>query len=152
MPTNDPPGSMKVIEFGEDLRIPEQELKFTASRSSGPGGQNVNKVSTRVTLSFDISGTKALTEEQKQRICTRLANRVNKEGVLKIVCQRHRSQAKNRKAVLARFGELLTTALREETPRVKTRVSSAAKQRRLEDKVRRSHVKELRSKSVSIDE
>ena len=145
-------GSERMIRIGDGISIPEGELRFTAARSSGPGGQNVNKVSTRVTLLFDLFGSSALTEEMKQKICERFPTRVNKEGVLRVVCQRHRSQAKNRKGAIARFVELIEAALEEKTPRVKTRVSRSVKRRRLEEKSQRSRLKELRSKPISVDE
>jgi ribosome-associated protein len=141
-----------MIKFGEARSIPEKEIRFTASRSGGPGGQNVNKVSTRVTLFFDIIGTSALSEEEKLKIRERLPTRVSKEGILRVVCRRHRSQAKNRKAAVNRLVELLETALDEKAPRVKAKVSDSMKRRRLEEKARRSRMKQLRSKPVSIDD
>jgi len=145
-------GSERMIPIGDGISIPEGELRFTAARSSGPGGQNVNKVSTRVTLLFDLFGSSALTEEMKEKIFERFPTRVNKEGVLRVVCQRHRSQAKNRKGAIARFVELIEAALEEKAPRFKTRVSRSAKRRRLEEKAQRSRLKELRSKPISVDE
>jgi len=141
-----------LIKIAETILIPEKELIFTASRSGGPGGQNVNKVSTRVTLRFDLSGTSALSEKERAKIRSRLPTRVNKEGILRVVCQKHRSQSQNRKVVLDRFVELLEGALEEKPPRVKTRVSGSEKRRRLEEKTRRSRVKQLRSRRVSFDE
>jgi ribosome-associated protein len=143
------PGRDEVIRVGEKIRIPETELRFTASRSSGPGGQNVNKVNTRVTLFFDINQTSALAEEEKLKVREFLATRVNKQGVLRVVCQRHRSQAKNRKGAIVRFAELLEDALREKAPRVKTRISASAKRRRLEEKTRRSRRTQDTSRCIS---
>src|SRR5262245_26618746 len=96
------------------LAIPEHEVTFTASRSSGPGGQNVNKVSSRVTLTFDVSASTALSQEQKRRIVVRLATRINKEGILRIVSQKTRSQELNRSDALDRFSDLLRNALTEQ--------------------------------------
>ena len=140
------------LEINDQISIPEKELRFVATRSSGPGGQNVNKVSTRVTLLFDIESSRALSEELKQRIRERLPTRVNKKGVLRVICQRHRTQAKNRKGAIARFIELIRFALEESSPRKKTKVSNTVKQRRREAKIRRSRVKQLRSKPVSMDD
>jgi ribosome-associated protein len=152
MLSKNPPGSEKMIQIGEEISIPERELRFTAGRSSGPGGQNVNKVSTRVTLSFDLLGSSALSEEMKMRIRERLPTRVNKKGVLRVVCQRHRSQAENRKGALARFIELIENALEEQESRIKTTIPAFVKQRRREEKLRRSRIKRLRSSKVSMDE
>ena len=130
---------------GETLvRIAEEELDFTYSRSSGPGGQNVNRVETRVTLLFDVHGSECLSESQKHRIAGRLATRINREGILRVVSQRHRTREANRRAAVERFEELLTEALKRQRPRRKTRVPRAAKRRRLEGKRRRGELKQLR--------
>src|SRR5438552_11209095 len=122
--------------------IPEDELGFDASRSGGPGGQNVNKVSTRVTLTFDVTASAALSEDQKRTIMQKLAGRINKEGVLRVISQRTRSQELNRADVTERFSELLREALTPQRKRVKTRVSRAAHARRVEEKKKRSVVKQ----------
>lgn len=124
--------------------IDPAELWFTFQRSSGPGGQNVNKVETRVTLHFDLAATTSLTDEQKQRIGRRLATRINRDGIMRVVASRHRTQSANRRAAVERFTELLADALQPAKTRRKTRVSTAAKQRRLEEKRRRSQLKRLR--------
>jgi ribosome-associated protein len=126
--------------------IAEHELRFTYSRSSGPGGQNVNRVETRVTLLFDLDASPSLSAEQKRRVRTRLATRINKDGVLRIVSQRYRTREGNRRAALERFEELLTEACRPERPRRKTRATKAAKRRRLESKRKRGAIKRLRGK------
>jgi ribosome-associated protein len=135
-----------MVEIKDEIEIPESELTFTASRSGGPGGQNVNKVSTRVTLAFHVAGSSALTEEQKRRISQKLASRINKEGILQIVSQRTRSQEMNRVDALERFSELLRHALTPQRPRVKTRIPKAAKARRVDEKKKRTLVKQGRSK------
>jgi len=135
-----------MIHIMDGLLIPEIEIRLAASRSSGPGGQNVNKVSSKVTLSFDVRESSALSPEQKQKIMGRLATRINKEGILQVVSQRTRSQELNREDVLERFSELLRRALTPRTPRVKTRVPAAEQQRRLDNKRKRGITKQTRSK------
>ena len=85
-----------MLPVDDQLVLPERELSYRSSRSSGPGGQNVNKVETRVTLLFDISGSAVLDETQKELVRQRLATRINKKGVLRVVSQRHRTQNANR--------------------------------------------------------
>jgi len=136
-----------VIRINDNLSIPDNEISFVASRSGGPGGQNVNKVSSRVTLSFDVGLSTALTDAEKAQILRSLANRVNKEGILQIVSQRTRSQDMNRMDALERFGDLLRRALAPKRPRIKTRVPAAAKRVRLEQKKKRTAIKRTRSKT-----
>src|SRR5213079_1940233 len=113
-----------MIEVMPGVSIPEDELHFDASRSGGPGGQNVNKVSTRVTLTFDVLHSSALPSEQRRRILARLRTRINKDGLLRVVSQRTRSQELNREDVTARFAELSAAALTKQRPRMKTKVPS----------------------------
>jgi len=126
------------------VSIPTEEFSFTFARSSGPGGQNVNKVNTRVTLHFDVAATPSLTARQKAVIRSKLATRVSRDGVLRVVASRHRTQKANRRATIERFQELLAEALRAPKPRKKTKVPAAVKRKRLEDKARRARTKELR--------
>ena len=128
------------------LEIPEGELEFVASRSGGPGGQNVNKVSSKVTLRFDVGRSSALSVEQRTRIQRKLAGRINKEGVLQVNSQRTRSQDLNRADVIERFAELLRAALREEKARVGTKATRASKEERLKEKRKRTTVKQARVK------
>ncbi len=127
------------------ISIPEDELHFTASRSGGPGGQNVNKVSSRVTLTFHVQASASLSDGQKRRIFQKLATRINKEGELRIISQRTRSQEMNRTDAIERFAELIRQALTPERPRIKTRVPAAAHERRIEKKKKRTLVKRARS-------
>jgi len=133
------------------IRIPENELVFKMSRSSGPGGQNVNKVNTKVTLFFDVIHSSGLTDIQKHRILETLAARANKDGVIRVVSQRHRSQKANRTTAVERLGELLTTALRTRPVRKKTVPTRAAAQRRLENKKKRSFLKQQRAEKFDAD-
>lgn len=134
------------------LSIPDEELRFTASLSSGPGGQNVNKVHTRITLWFDVVNSPSLSQEQKDLLMSRLGSRISKEGVLRVISQQTRSQMVNREAAVARFVALLHTALQQENPRKKTRVSRAAKLRRLAEKRRRGFLKRGRSHRVPVED
>ena len=139
-----------MVRILEDLDIPEGELTFTTSRSSGPGGQNVNKVNTRVTLLFDVDASSSLSAEQRQALRTRLAGRINREGVLRVVSQRHRTQLANREAAVQRFVDLLREALAEERERVPGKVPQTVNEKRLEAKRRRSRTK--RERMVDLDE
>ena len=140
------------LNVNRRVRIPLSELRFTFSRSSGPGGQNVNKVSTRVTLLFDVSATNALTPGQRSRVMKRLHTRIDSHGVLRVVSSRHRSQAANRRAATERFAALLADALAVPKPRIETRVPRAVVARRLRDKARRSEAKHRRRYRPSQDD
>jgi ribosome-associated protein len=134
-----------MIEISDEVQIPESELDFVYARSSGPGGQNVNKVETKVTLLFDVGSSGSLSDHQKLLITERLRTRVSKSGVLRVTSQRHRSQAANQEAAIGRFIELVAEALMEQPERRPTRPSRRARAERLAHKRRRSRVKEQRS-------
>jgi ribosome-associated protein len=136
----------------EDLEIADGELAFTTSRSSGPGGQNVNKVSTRVTLLFDLEGSTSLSDQQRELLRSRLPGRISKDGVLRVVSQRHRTQLANRDAAVERFVELVRTALTEERERVPVTPSGRAREKRLEAKRLRSRLKRERSADFDAEE
>ena len=135
----------KMIEITRDTFINEDELVFKVSRSSGPGGQNINKVNTRITLFFDVANCGSLSDQQKQRIFVRLATRADKNGVLRVISQKFRTQRANRRAAVERLQQLLTESLKTRPIRKKSKVPYAAKQRRLEEKRRRSLLKRQRS-------
>jgi ribosome-associated protein len=141
-----------MIKIKDEILIGKDELSFTFSRSSKPGGQNVNKISSRVTLLFDVANSPSLSVEHKNQIMTHLRTRINKAGVLRIVAQLHRSQAANREAAVERFVELLQETLKPIKSRKKTRISLAAKKRRLNGKRRRSRLKQERTKPSVWDE
>ena len=123
-----------MLSITSDVAIQADELSVVFSRSSGPGGQNVNKVSTRATVLFDVAASPNLTDDQKRRIRERLGTRISGEGVLRVSSQRERSQAANRGAAEARLIELLRDALAERALRRPTRVSRAARERRIAEK------------------
>lgn len=133
-----------MVEITPTLEIPDSELELRTSRSSGPGGQNVNKLETRVTVRFDVAGSPSLGEEERERIRERLGNRISKAGILQVSSQRHRTQAANREAAVTRLAGLLADALEPEAERKPTRVPRAAKRRRIQEKRRRGRLKELR--------
>jgi ribosome-associated protein len=132
---------MDEVRITRSLAIPERELEVSFARSGGPGGQHVNTSSTKVELRFDVAGSPSLTEAQKARIRAHLGSRVTGDGVLILTASEHRSQTRNRDAVMARFRRLLAEALRERKRRKPTRPSRAARERRLADKRRRSEKK-----------
>lgn len=134
------------------IEIPDEELLFTTSRSSGPGGQNVNKVSTRVTLLFDVERSPSLSDGQRELIRTRLSGRINRQGILRVTSQRHRTQSANRDAAVARFTGLIAEALAEAPERVPTKAPAQVNERRLEEKRRRSRVKQARGLDLSEEE
>jgi ribosome-associated protein len=129
------------LEIRSDLVIPGSELVETASRSRGPGGQHVNKTSTRVTLRWNVAESAVLGEARRSRLLRGLAGRLTVRGQLVVHAGRHRSRARNRELARARLAELVREALRRRRPRLATRPSRAARQRALEAKRRRGAVK-----------
>lgn len=140
-----------MIQITDELAINDDEVVFKASRSGGPGGQNVNKLNTRVTLFFDVAGSPNLSEEQRRRILSKLSTRIDKHGVLRVVSQRHRTQEANRRATVERLRQLLQEALKRRPARKKTKVPSGARERRLKEKKRRSLLKQQRAKQDWTD-
>ncbi len=132
------------VRINQRLTIPLSELELRATRSGGPGGQHVNTTSTRVQLSWDVAGSPSLTERRRQLIQSRLGNRIDKEGVLHLSADTHRSQHRNREEVVERFGDLVAEALRLRKERKPTRPTKASKERRLRAKKQRGRLKKLR--------
>ncbi len=126
------------------MQIPENEFIITFARSSGAGGQNVNKTSTKVIIHWPVGKSQVLTDEEKFRIREKLANRINNEDELVIMSEEERSQPQNRALAVARLQTLVAQALRVPKKRRPTRPTKASKFRRLEIKKRRSQVKERR--------
>ena len=122
----------------------ENEFVFQASRSGGPGGQNVNKVSTKVELRINIGGSALFSDEEKMIITEKLANKINKLGELVLVCQTERSQLSNRDKVIEKFYFVINKALTPKTKRIRTKPSKASVERRIEAKKIQSRIKENR--------
>jgi len=138
------PEPQQILAVRPDAQIPVGELRFRFSRSSGPGGQHVNRSATRVELLFDVAGSPSLSEDQRRLILTRLSPYIDKEGVLHLTSQSTRSQWRNREELLERLRTLLAVALTERRQRRPTRPSRAARERRLASKKRRSETKHWR--------
>ena len=122
------------------------ELRFKATRSSGPGGQHVNKTSTQVELSWHIDTSLVFSEEEKLRLKEKLSNRITKEGVLSLASQNSRSQYKNKQDVISRFLILIEKSLQQPKKRKKTKPSQASKIKRLSNKKAHSEKKANRQK------
>lgn len=132
------------IYVNDRVTIPDDALTFTASRSSGPGGQHVNKTSSRVTLRVDLRHGLFLGDDDRRLVLERLGARLDADGTLRVVCQSSRSQAANKRIASERLATLLAEALEPPVPRVPTRVPKGSKSRRRDVKRRRSDVKRLR--------
>jgi ribosome-associated protein len=133
------------------VEIPRNELSFKYSRSSAPGGQNVNKVNTKVTVFFDVAGSDVFSDVEKKRILTRLSTRANKDGVIHVVSQKFRTQRANRVAVVERLQELLIESLKTKPVRKRTTVPGHIRKKRLEEKRRHSLLKQQRAKKHSAE-
>ncbi|PKL76238.1 MAG: aminoacyl-tRNA hydrolase [Candidatus Melainabacteria bacterium HGW-Melainabacteria-1] len=141
-----------MLYINPKLSIPLDALEFQSTRSSGPGGQNVNKLETKIILRFDIAQSPLLSESQRERLLEQLASRLTNDGVLILSSQEHRSQLANREAAVARFVNLLREALKPVRRRIPTRPSAGARQQRLTLKKQRQRIKQQRQKSWDQDQ
>lgn len=128
----------------DGLEIPEHEIWFEFSHASGPGGQNVNKVATCATLCFAPASSGVLTESEKARLLSRLANRIGADGVLRVTSRESRSQSGNRATAAERFCLLIRDGLKKPKRRIATKPSQASRLRRLNDKAHVSRLKAAR--------
>ncbi|HXI13453.1 MAG TPA: alternative ribosome rescue aminoacyl-tRNA hydrolase ArfB [Thermoanaerobaculia bacterium] len=135
---------MRDLDLGYGVVVPRQLLRAATSRSGGPGGQNVNKVETRVTIELDVDSL-PVSDAKKQLVHERLKGRINRSGVLRVTSQAEKSQLANRERAVDRVEELLRSAIEEQAVRRTTRTSKAQKRKRLDEKRQRGETKRLRS-------
>jgi ribosome-associated protein len=134
------------LRIDADVVIPAADLEIEAVRSSGPGGQNVNKVATKVELRFDLRGTEALAPAVKGRLRALAGKRVDADGRIRVISQRTRDQSRNREDAREKLAEMIRAALVPPRPRRATRPTRASKARRLDDKRKQSSKKRLRGR------
>ena len=140
-----------MLRITDHIAIDERELEEQFVRSSGPGGQNVNKLATAVQLRFDVRHSPSLPHDVRHRLERLAGRRLTQDGVLVLVAQGERSQKRNREEALERLVELVRAAAHPPAPRKKTRPPKASKRRRLDDKKRHGALKTLRSGRPSDD-
>jgi ribosome-associated protein len=134
------------LEVRRDLLISRDELEESVSRAGGPGGQHVNKTSTRVTLRWNVPGSRSLTDRQRQRLLAELAPRLTRDGDLVVHADGYRSQARNRELARERVASIVRAALVERAPRRPTAPSKRARARRVDSKTRRGATKSKRGR------
>lgn len=139
------------LTFVRGVRIPLSDLVFEFSRGSGPGGQNVNKVNSKVTLRWNIAGAMHLSDDIRAVLLEKLKTRVTNDGELVLHASEYRDQPKNREAAIARLVSIVSTALHREKARKKTRPSRGSVERRIQASKRKSAVKKMRRPPPSDD-
>ena len=145
--------SLKImIQITSSIAIDESEIQEDFIRSSGPGGQNVNKAATTVQLRFDVANSPSLSDDVRERLISLARSRITNDGVLIINARRFRTQGRNRRDAFERLTELIRRAVEKPKRRSKTRPTLASKARRLEDKHRRAESKNLRQRIQHLDE
>jgi ribosome-associated protein len=135
---------LPILMVTSSVRLPVSELHFRTSRSSGPGGQNVNKLETRVELLFDVAQSPSFSDEQRERILLSLGSRIDGEGVLHISSQRSRSQWENKQGAIEKLVSLLREALKVRKKRIKTAPTRSSNETRVQLKKKHSQKKKLR--------
>jgi len=140
-----------MIRITDHIALDESELVESFIRASGPGGQNVNKLSTAVQLRFDVRGSPSLTDEVRARLERLAGRRLTRDGVLVITAQNHRTQERNRADALDRLVELIRAAAVRPVPRRPTKPTKASRRRRVDDKKRRGSIKALRQGRGPMD-
>ena len=137
-----------MIRVARDLLLDDNELEFRATTAQGPGGQHVNRSQTRIDVLWNVDTSPSVDEAQRRRIHAALGTRINRDGVLRVSSQKHRSQARNRDAAVERMVELVAEALHQDPARVATKPSRAARAKRVDEKKQRAGVKKMRRKPV----
>lgn len=131
----------------EAIKILKKELRFSTSRSGGKGGQNVNKLETKVEISWLMNESMALSEDEKIILAHKLYSKLDNEGKLRLHCEKFRTQLENKKGVIEKFINIINKALSIQKKRIKTNPSTSVKKKRMQSKMRRSEMKRLRRKS-----
>ena len=133
-----------MIELGPGVDVAPEELVYRATSASGPGGQNVNKVATRIELTWNVGASRSLDDVVRARLQEKLASRIDGQGPVRVVASDQRTQKANREAALERLRALVSEALKVKAPRKASKPSRAARQRRLDAKKRRGEIKRQR--------